>query len=81
MAAHDKLAVSSLERAKAPRVSIGVPVYNAERYLAGRSTPSSLSPFAISSSSSPIMARPTAQRRSAAIMPLVTHASATAVMR
>ena len=35
MAAHDQLAVSSLARAEAPRVSVGMPVYNAERYLAG----------------------------------------------
>jgi glycosyltransferase involved in cell wall biosynthesis len=35
MGAHAQLASSSLARAKAPRVSIGMPVYNAERYLAG----------------------------------------------
>jgi glycosyltransferase involved in cell wall biosynthesis len=35
MAADGQLPVSSLAPAEAPRVSIGMPVYNAERYLAG----------------------------------------------
>jgi glycosyltransferase involved in cell wall biosynthesis len=35
MGAHAQLESSSLARAEAPRVSIGMPVYNAERYLAG----------------------------------------------
>jgi glycosyltransferase involved in cell wall biosynthesis len=35
MVAPDQLTVSSLVRAEAPRVSIGMPVYNAERFLAG----------------------------------------------
>jgi glycosyltransferase involved in cell wall biosynthesis len=34
-AAHDRFAGSSLARVEVPRVSIGMPVYNAQRYLAG----------------------------------------------
>ncbi len=35
MAAYDQFADSSVTRAKTPRVSIGMPLYNAERFLAG----------------------------------------------
>ena len=35
MAAYDQFANSSVTRAKTPRVSIGMPLYNAEQFLAG----------------------------------------------